>query len=138
GDAGRGFAVVAQEVRQLAQRSAQASKEIKALIMDSGGQVRDGVDLVRSAGSSLTEIVSGIGRVADLVSEIARATAEQASGLDEVNIAIAQMDEMTQKNAALVEESTAAARSLEEQADQLRHQMTFFTLDRQSASRQSA
>ncbi|QCG86555.1 methyl-accepting chemotaxis protein [Azospirillum sp. TSH100] len=138
GDAGRGFAVVAQEVRQLAQRSAQASKEIKALILDSGGQVREGVDLVRSAGSSLTEIVSGIGRVADLVSEIARATAEQASGLDEVNIAIAQMDEMTQKNAALVEESTAAARSLEEQADQLRHQMTFFTLDRKSASRKSA
>jgi methyl-accepting chemotaxis protein len=133
GDAGRGFAVVAQEVRQLAQRSAQASKEIKSLILDSGGQVRDGVDLVRSAGSSLTEIVSGIGRVADLVSEIARATAEQASSLDEVNIAIAQMDEMTQKNAALVEESTAAARSLEEQADQLRRQMTFFTLDRKSA-----
>jgi methyl-accepting chemotaxis protein len=133
GDAGRGFAVVAQEVRQLAQRSAQASKEIKALILDSGGQVRDGVDLVRSAGSSLTEIVSGIGRVADLVSEIARATAEQASGLDEVNIAISQMDEMTQKNAALVEESTAAARSLEDQADQLRQQMTFFTLDRRSA-----
>ncbi|PWC75804.1 methyl-accepting chemotaxis protein [Azospirillum sp. TSH64] len=133
GDAGRGFAVVAQEVRQLAQRSAQASKEIKALIMDSGGQVREGVDLVRSAGSSLTEIVSGIGRVADLVSEIARATAEQASGLDEVNIAIAQMDEMTQKNAALVEESTAAARSLEDQADQLRQQMTFFTLARKSA-----
>ncbi|CAO3401341.1 methyl-accepting chemotaxis protein [Azospirillum palustre] len=133
GDAGRGFAVVAQEVRQLAQRSAQASKEIKALILDSGGQVREGVDLVRSAGSSLTEIVSGIGRVADLVSEIARATAEQASGLDEVNIAISQMDEMTQKNAALVEESTAAARSLEDQADQLRQQMTFFTLDRRSA-----
>ncbi|WP_281178607.1 methyl-accepting chemotaxis protein [Azospirillum thiophilum] len=130
GDAGRGFAVVAQEVRQLAQRSAQASKEIKALILDSGGQVREGVGLVRSAGSALTEIVSGIGRVANLVSEIARATSEQASGLDEVNIAIAQMDEMTQKNAALVEESTAAARSLEDQADQLRQQMTFFTLDR--------
>ncbi|ANC92132.1 HAMP domain-containing protein [Azospirillum humicireducens] len=131
GDAGRGFAVVAQEVRQLAQRSAQASKEIKALILDSSGQVREGVGLVRSAGSALTEIVSGIGRVADLVSEIARATAEQASGLDEVNIAIAQMDEMTQKNAALVEESTAAARSLEDQADQMRQQMTFFTLERQ-------
>ncbi len=138
GDAGRGFAVVAQEVRQLAQRSAQASKEIKSLILDSGGQVREGVGLVRSAGSALTEIVSGIGRVADLVSEIARATAEQASGLDEVNIAIAQMDEMTQKNAALVEESTAAARSLEDQADQLRRQMTFFTLDRQSRNAISA
>ncbi|PWC34295.1 methyl-accepting chemotaxis protein [Azospirillum sp. TSO35-2] len=138
GDAGRGFAVVAQEVRQLAQRSAQASKEIKALILDSGGQVKDGVDLVRSAGSSLTEIVTGIGRVADLVSEIARATAEQAAGLDEVNIAVAQMDEMTQKNAALVEESTAAARSLEEQADQLRQQMTFFTLDRNGANPQAA
>ena len=138
GDAGRGFAVVAQEVRQLAQRSAQASKEIKSLILDSGGQVREGVGLVRSAGSALTEIVSGIGRVADLVSEIARATAEQASGLDEVNIAIAQMDEMTQKNAALVEESTAASRSLEDQADQMRRQMTFFTLDRQSRDSASA
>ncbi|MFP5512254.1 MAG: methyl-accepting chemotaxis protein [Alphaproteobacteria bacterium] len=138
GDAGRGFAVVAQEVRQLAQRSAQASKEIKSLILDSSGQVREGVGLVRSAGGALTEIVSGIGRVADLVSEIARATAEQASGLDEVNIAIAQMDEMTQKNAALVEESTAAARSLEDQAEQLRQQMTFFTLDRQSRDSTSA
>ncbi|SMH54368.1 methyl-accepting chemotaxis protein [Azospirillum agricola] len=129
GDAGRGFAVVAQEVRQLAQRSAQASKEIKALILDSGTQVKDGVDLVRSAGKALTEIVTGISSVADLVGEIARATREQASGLDEVNIAVAQMDEMTQKNAALVEESTAAARSLEEQAGQLREQMTYFTLD---------
>ncbi|TWA95172.1 methyl-accepting chemotaxis sensory transducer with Pas/Pac sensor [Azospirillum brasilense] len=129
GDAGRGFAVVAQEVRNLAQRSAQASKEIKTLILDSGAQVKDGVELVRSAGSSLTDIVAGIARVADLVSEIARATAEQASGLDEVNTAVAQMDEMTQKNAALVEESTAAARSLEEQAGQLRQQMAFFSLD---------
>ncbi len=129
GDAGRGFAVVAQEVRNLAQRSAQASKEIKTLILDSGAQVKDGVDLVRSAGSSLTDIVAGIARVADLVSEIARATTEQASGLDEVNTAVAQMDEMTQKNAALVEESTAAARSLEEQAGQLRQQMAFFSLE---------
>ncbi|WP_448204451.1 methyl-accepting chemotaxis protein [Azospirillum sp. sgz302134] len=134
GDAGRGFAVVAQEVRNLAQRSAQASKEIKTLILDSGAQVKDGVELVRSAGSTLTDIVSGIARVADLVSEIARATAEQASGLDEVNTAVAQMDEMTQKNAALVEESTAAARSLEEQAAQLRQQMAFFALDRAAAA----
>ena len=134
GDAGRGFAVVAQEVRNLAQRSAQASKEIKTLILDSGAQVKDGVELVRSAGSTLTDIVAGITRVADLVSEIARATAEQASGLDEVNTAVAQMDEMTQKNAALVEESTAASRSLEEQAGHLRQQMAFFALDRASAA----
>jgi len=133
GDAGRGFAVVAQEVRNLAQRSAQASKEIKGLILHSGSQVRDGVDLVRSAGTTLTDIVSGISRVADLVSEIARATSEQASGLDEVNNAVAQMDEMTQKNAALVEESAAAARSLEEQAAALRQQMAFFALDAASA-----
>jgi Methyl-accepting chemotaxis protein len=137
GDAGRGFAVVAQEVRNLAQRSAQASKEIKTLILDSGAQVKDGVELVRSAGSTLTDIVAGITRVADLVSEIARATAEQASGLDEVNTAVAQMDEMTQKNAALVEESTAASRSLEEQAGHLRQQMAFFALDRASAAGRS-
>ena len=135
GDAGRGFAVVAQEVRNLAQRSAQASKEIKTLILDSGAQVRDGVDLVRSAGATLTGIVSGIARVADLVSEIARATAEQASGLDEVNSAVAQMDEMTQKNATLVQQSTASARSLEEQAGQLRQQMAFFALERGALNR---
>ncbi len=134
GDAGRGFAVVAQEVRQLAQRSAQASKEIKALINDSSGQVREGVDLVRSAGEALQEIVSGVTRVADLVSEIARATAEQANGIDEINTAVAQMDEMTQKNAALVEESTAAARSMETQADLLRDQMAFFVVDKNNQS----
>ncbi|HYH38009.1 MAG TPA: methyl-accepting chemotaxis protein [Azospirillum sp.] len=134
GDAGRGFAVVAQEVRNLAQRSAQASKEIKTLILHSGSQVHDGVDLVRSAGTTLTDIVSGIGRVADLVAEIARATAEQASGLDEVNASVAQMDEMTQKNAALVEESAAAARSLEEQAGNLRQQMAFFAVDASAAA----
>ncbi|AWK88042.1 methyl-accepting chemotaxis protein [Azospirillum thermophilum] len=138
GDAGRGFAVVAQEVRQLAQRSAQASREIKALILDSGSQVREGVDLVRSAGATLTGIVAGIGRVADLVAQIAHASAEQTAGLDEVNTAIAHMDEMTQKNAALVEESTAAAKSLEEQAQELRAQMGFFILDQGAAAHRSA
>ncbi|HYE01416.1 MAG TPA: methyl-accepting chemotaxis protein [Alphaproteobacteria bacterium] len=134
GDAGRGFAVVAQEVRTLAQRSAQASKEIKALIVDSNAQVRDGVDLVRNAGATLGEIVGAARQVAELVSEIARASAEQANGLDEVNAAVAQMDEMTQKNAALVEESAAAARSMEGQAIELTRMMDVFTLDGQSAA----
>jgi methyl-accepting chemotaxis protein len=128
GDAGRGFAVVAQEVRTLAQRSAQASKEIKALIIDSNTQVRGGVELVGAAGTALSDIVAGVSRVADLVSEIARATAEQANGLDEVNSAVAQMDEMTQKNAALVEESSAAARSLEGKSHDLESLISFFNL----------
>ena len=128
GDAGRGFAVVAQEVRTLAQRSAQASKEIKALIIDSNTQVRDGVDLVGAAGGALSDIVAGVSRVADLVAEIARATAEQANGLDEINGAVAQMDEMTQKNAALVEESSAAARSMEGQAHDLGSLISFFSI----------
>lgn len=129
GDAGRGFAVVAQEVRQLAQRSAQASKEIKALINASSGQVRDGVTLVKGAGDALSEIVGGVNRVASLVEEIARATAEQANGIEEINAAVAQMDEMTQKNAALVEESAAAAKSLEDQADMLHQEMAFFAIE---------
>ncbi|UEM22365.1 methyl-accepting chemotaxis protein [Skermanella mucosa] len=128
GDAGRGFAVVAQEVRTLAQRSAQASKEIKALIIDSNTQVRDGVDLVGAAGGALSDIVEGVSRVADLVAEIARATAEQANGLDEINGAVAQMDEMTQKNAALVEQSSAAARSMEGQAHDLGSLISFFSV----------
>ena len=128
GDAGRGFAVVAQEVRTLAQRSAQASKEIKALIIDSNTQVRDGVDLVGNAGGALSDIVAGVSRVADLVAEIARATAEQANGLDEINGAVAQMDEMTQKNAALVEQSSAAARSMEGQAHDLGSLISFFSV----------
>jgi len=128
GDAGRGFAVVAQEVRHLAQRSAQASKEIKQLINDSGSQVEDGVELVRAAATTLQEIVGGVGRVADLVGDIARATTEQANGIEEINTTVATMDEMTQKNAALVEEATAAAKSLEDQASMLSEQMAFFRL----------
>jgi methyl-accepting chemotaxis protein len=136
GDAGKGFAVVASEVRTLAQRSAQASKEIKALIIDSGNQVKDGVKLVNEAGGSLGEIVASVKRVADIVSEIAAASAEQAAGVEQVNSAVTQMDEMTQKNAALVEESTAAARSLEEQAAELTELMAFFTIE--SGNRQRA
>ncbi|MCW2246557.1 methyl-accepting chemotaxis protein [Azospirillum fermentarium] len=129
GDAGRGFAVVAQEVRNLAQRSAQASKEIKSLIMDSDSQVRGGVELVQKAGAALEGIVGGVHEVASLIAEMASASAEQASALDEINSAVAQMDEMTQKNAALVEETTAAAHSLAGQAGDLRSLVGFFRLD---------
>jgi len=126
GDAGKGFAVVAQEVRNLAQRSAQASKEIKGLIAESSTQVRSGADLVKGAGRTLDEILGAVKRVADIVAEIAAASAEQASGIDQVNEAVTQMDEMTQQNAALVEESTAAAHALEEQARHLLEVMAFF------------
>jgi len=126
GDAGKGFAVVAQEVRNLAQRSAQASKEIKGLIAESSSQVRNGADLVKGAGRTLEDILGSVKRVADIVAEIAAASAEQASGIDQVNEAVTQMDEMTQQNAALVEESTAAAHSLEEQSRHLGEVMAFF------------
>ncbi|OAN54062.1 hypothetical protein A6A04_12515 [Paramagnetospirillum marisnigri] len=126
GDAGKGFAVVAQEVRNLAQRSAQASKEIKGLIAESSSQVRSGAELVKGAGKTLEDILGSVKRVADIVAEIAAASAEQASGIDQVNQAITQMDEMTQQNAALVEESTAAAHSLEDQARHLSEVMAFF------------
>ncbi|CCG40799.1 methyl-accepting chemotaxis protein [Magnetospirillum molischianum] len=134
GDAGKGFAVVAQEVRNLAQRSAQASKEIKGLIAESSSQVRNGADLVKGAGRTLEEILGSVKRVADIVAEIAAASAEQASGIDQVNEAVTQMDEMTQQNAALVEESTAAAHSLEEQSRHLGEVMGFFNTGEAVAS----
>ncbi len=133
GDAGKGFAVVAAEVRALAQRSSEASKEIKSLIQASTAQVKTGVGLVNQAGKALDEIVGSIKRVADIVAEIADASAEQATGLDEISTAVASMDDMTQKNATLVEESTAAARSLQLQAAGLRQTMDFFKLDREAA-----
>ncbi len=129
GDAGRGFAVVAQEVRQLAQRSAQASKEIKGLILDSDAQVKDGVDLVSKAGDALQGIVSGVQQVATLIAEMASASAEQATALDEINSTVANMDEMTQKNAALVEETTAAAQAMSGQAGDLKALVGFFKFD---------
>ncbi|MGE5545354.1 MAG: methyl-accepting chemotaxis protein [Solirubrobacterales bacterium] len=126
GDAGKGFAVVAQEVRNLAQRSADASKEIKALIGHSTSEVRQGAELVKASGNTLEEILQGVRKVADIVGEIAAASAEQASGIEQVNSAVAQMDEMTQQNAALVEESAAAAQALEQQAVKLNQVMAFF------------
>ncbi|MDO8608398.1 MAG: methyl-accepting chemotaxis protein [Phaeospirillum sp.] len=128
GDAGKGFAVVAQEVRNLAQRSAQASKEIKVLIAQSTGEVKSGAELVKGAGKTLDEILSSVTRVANIISEIASASSEQAAGIDQINQAVTQMDEMTQQNAALVEESTAASHSLEDQSRELNRLMGFFRL----------
>ncbi len=116
GDAGRGFAVVASEVRSLAQRSAQAAKDITALITASGSEVQQGVQLVDQAGSMLSGIVASIKEVAGLVGNIAAASSEQSSGIDQVNKALGQMDELTQRNSALVEQSAATARMLETQA----------------------
>ncbi|MBC7952687.1 MAG: HAMP domain-containing protein [Rhodospirillaceae bacterium] len=133
GDAGKGFAVVAQEVRNLAQRSAQASKEIKTLIGQSTIEVKSGADLVNGAGKTLDEILGSVKRVADIVAEIAAASTEQASGIDQVNSAVTQMDEMTQQNAALVEESAAAAHALEDQSRELNRLMGFFHTGAQPA-----
>jgi methyl-accepting chemotaxis protein len=128
GEAGRGFAVVASEVRSLAQRSSQAAKDIKDLITNSSSQVKDGVDLVNKAGSALTEIVTSIKSVAEIVSEIAAASAEQATGLEQVNKALTQMDEVTQQNSALVEENAATAKTLENQAVAMNEQVAVFHL----------
>lgn len=129
GEAGKGFAVVAQEVRQLAQRSAQAASDIKTLIQDSNSQVKEGVTLVNQAGEALGEILDSIGKVTGIVREISSASQEQASGVQEINGTISSMDQMTQQNSALVEESTAAARALGEQASKLDELMAFFKLD---------
>jgi methyl-accepting chemotaxis protein len=119
GEQGRGFAVVAGEVRNLAQRSAVAAKEIKALIEDSVSKVYAGSKQVDQAGATMTEIVQAVKRVTDIMAEIAAASNEQSAGIEQVNQAIAQMDEMTQQNAALVEEAAAAAESMQEQAQAL-------------------
>jgi methyl-accepting chemotaxis protein len=129
GEAGRGFAVVASEVRSLAQRSSQAAKDIKDLITNSNGQVKDGVELVNRAGTALTEIVESIKKVSDIVADIANASGEQASGIEQVNKALTQMDEVTQQNSALVEENAATAKTLEHQAKTMNERVAFFRID---------
>ncbi|MBP7705412.1 MAG: PAS domain-containing protein [Caulobacter sp.] len=119
GDAGRGFAVVASEVRALAQRSAEAAKEIKTLISASSQQVAQGVQMVGQTGEALVAIVTRVAEIHGLVKEISASAQEQATGLGQVNTAVNQMDQMTQQNAAMVEQSTAAARSLKSEANEL-------------------
>jgi methyl-accepting chemotaxis protein len=129
GEQGRGFAVVAGEVRNLAQRSAEAAKEIKALIGDSVDKVESGAKLVRDAGSAMTEIVSGVQRVSDIIGEISAAAGEQRAGIEQVNGAVSELEQMTQQNAALVEQSAAAAESLREQAHKLASAVAGFKLE---------
>jgi methyl-accepting chemotaxis protein len=128
GEQGRGFAVVASEVRNLAQRSAGAAKEIKALITDSVDKVESGSQLVSQAGATMEEIVQSVRRVADIMEEITAASSEQSAGIEQIHQAISQMDQVTQQNAALVEEAASAAQSLEESAASLARRVSVFQL----------
>ncbi|MFM0092045.1 methyl-accepting chemotaxis protein [Paraburkholderia sediminicola] len=129
GEQGRGFAVVAGEVRLLAQRSANAAREIKDLIDESVNRVDAGSKLVVEAGSTISQVVESVKRVTDIVSEISAASDEQGTGIEQVNQAVSQMDQVTQQNAALVEEATAAAHSMAEQAKGLRETVSFFRME---------
>ncbi|MGF6574062.1 methyl-accepting chemotaxis protein [Paraburkholderia sp. GAS333] len=133
GEQGRGFAVVASEVRNLAQRSSSAAKEIKDLIGASVQKIQDGSSLADQAGKTMSEVTRAVARVTDIMGEIAAASTEQSRGIEQVNLAITQMDQATQQNAALVEEAAAAAKSLEDQGQQLNQSIAFFRVDSTAA-----
>jgi methyl-accepting chemotaxis protein len=137
GEQGRGFAVVASEVRNLAQRTVTAAKEIKELIDESVVKVGAGTVLVDTAGQTMKEIVDAVKRVNDIMGEITTASADQSSGIETVNASIAKMDEATQQNAALVEQAAAAAKSLQEQAESLSQAVSVFVLPEDGARRSS-
>jgi len=134
GEQGRGFAVVATEVRNLAQRSSTAAREVKALIDESVERIHTGTDLAEHAGSTMQDIVSSVKRVSDMVESIASASEEQRVGIEEVNRAIAQMDQVTQQNAALVEEATGTGDTLQDQAALLNHAVGVFKTERSAVA----
>jgi methyl-accepting chemotaxis protein len=134
GEQGRGFAVVAAEVRKLAQRSAEAAKEIKGLITNSVDKIAQGSQLVDASGHTLAGIITAVKKVSDIVAEIAATSQEQASGISQVNQAVAQLDDITQQNAALVEQVAAASDAMDDQARGLEKYMAFFTLEASPAT----